>query len=252
MANSCKPGITCLTHGSEPSGGGTLNGQGFHRPNSVGSPTHKRRSRHQIVRVIGMSRKAGDQAIAEALKKAIQILQQRQADLEKWDQATQNNFKAWFGTTDGKARAEIQYRVKRAIKKLTGFSVANFRAEPVIDKNDYAYVNPVKNHPEQENRVYLGPQFATANATTRAGTLIHEVSHFWSVQETEDVESCKVFRQIDPTTKIAKTEDCRVYEYQPALILARNDSRMALMNADNFEFFVENHDPGNLNKPTRP
>jgi hypothetical protein len=51
--------------------------------------------------------------------------------------------------------------------------------------SEFAYVNPDKH----EMIVHLGPEFATADDTTRAGTFIHEVSHFYGIGGTDDVES---------------------------------------------------------------
>lgn len=188
---------------------------------------------------------AADQAIQNALNQAIDLLVQRQRELAIWDKPTKADFLAWFGTVSDPARREIQERIRLEIVKMKGFTVENFVAVSEKTKGYqkiFAQVTPDRRKGNYERIVEIGPQFKDADETTRAGTLIHELSHFWSVQETEDVQSCKIYRTFY-SDRPQTMEDCAVYEYGPALMLARRDPKMALMNADNFEFFVERHDP---------
>ncbi len=83
-------------------------------------------------------------------------------------------------------------------------------------KNYYAYVYPAKPY-----TIYLCKVFWQAPMTgtdSKAGTLIHEMSHFNSVASTNDW----------------------VYGQAAAKSLAANDPQKAITNADNHEYFAEN------------
>jgi peptidyl-Lys metalloendopeptidase len=85
------------------------------------------------------------------------------------------------------------------------------------EKNTYAYV-----YPDSPYKVYLCGAFWSAPTTgtdSKAGTLIHEFSHF---------------------TVIAGTDDY-VYGQTDALSLALSNPTQALDNADNHEYFAENN-----------
>jgi len=86
-------------------------------------------------------------------------------------------------------------------------------------QNYYAYV-----YPNQPYNIYLCKVFWTAplsGTDSKAGTLIHEMSHFNVVAGTDDV----------------------VYGQTGAMNLASNDPNLAITNADNHEYFAENTPP---------
>jgi hypothetical protein len=140
-------------------------------------------------------------AIEEAKAKAIELLYQRQRDLDQWDQATQDSFKCWFGTLKEHDKKKIRERIVKAISKLQKLRVEDFVAEPRTTRSvgesaahfhdrladydtDFAFVNPDKRRGKHEMTVHVGPlfngqkvdgHFQATDATTRAGTLIHEV-----------------------------------------------------------------------------
>jgi hypothetical protein len=194
--------------------------------------THKK---SYIKRVPGMSAPFGDKAIRDALVKAISLLQQRQQDLDNWDQAIQVSFLTWFGTDTPVARAIVRQYIVKAIVKLKRFKVEDFIMETPLDPRDFAYVIPDKwAGGKYERTVYLGPAFTDADAVTRAGTFIHEVSHFLTVGHTDDIKSTFVGM---------RRRDRRMYGPARAKRLAMQNPQEALKNADNFEYFVESHDP---------
>lgn len=83
-------------------------------------------------------------------------------------------------------------------------------------RNVYAYV-----YPNQPYKIYLGRVFWQAPAVgtdSKAGTLIHEMSHFDIVAGTDDV----------------------VYGQTGARSLAVSDPDLAITNADSHEYFAEN------------
>ena len=83
-------------------------------------------------------------------------------------------------------------------------------------QNVYAYV-----YPNQPYRIYLGRVYWTAPAggtDSKAGTLVHEMSHFTAVAGTGDV----------------------VYGQTGAKNLAVTDPNAAVTNADSHEYFAEN------------
>ena len=251
------PGPTCVT--TAPAiDEGTLARARSTAPGGVGAkhnghPLYKRMLTKNRQRVPGMSGAAGDAALLKAKADALKLLEQRQTDLTKWDQGTQENFLAWFGTTSDPARKRISHRIVKAIAKLKALKLTDFVAIPVPrrrgksvkqyqhemdDYNSYfAYVEPgVSDRGKYEFTVHIGPEFASADETTRAGTIIHEISHFLTVGGTDDVSRTFVG---DPRPKNRR----EMYGYTKAMRLSMGSPKDALNNADNFEFFVEKHDP---------
>ena len=142
------------------------------------------------------------------------MLTQRKKDLAAWDNDTQADFFKFFGTKDDEARKKILDRIDKTYQKLNSFGLENF--EP--DDDAYAYV-----YPDKEDTIYLGEGFADApdiGMNSKAGTLIHEVSHYNSVGGTEDHE----------------------YGIEENIKLASKSSNKALNNADSFEYFMETAD----------
>ncbi len=206
-------------------------------------------------RVPGLSAVLGERALRDAQIKAIGLLKKRLDDLDAWDQDTQESFLTWFGTDEEKARQLVRARIVRAIVKLQALKIENFvpdrpprkRGMTAAEYRDalaeynreFAYVNPDKRGGKHEMTVHIGPEFATADDTTRAGTLIHEVSHFFTVGRTDDVESSFLGMRVEKRGDKTVT----MYGYARAERLSMQSQKNALNNADNFEFFVERQDP---------
>ena len=122
----------------------------------------------------------------------------------------------WFGVF-----SSSRYNTVRS--NFTAISNAMDNAGVAFDckckQNYYAYV-----YPNQPYNIYLCKVFWTAplsGTDSKAGTLIHEMSHFNVVAGTDDV----------------------VYGQTGAMNLASNDPNLAITNADNHEYFAENTPP---------
>jgi Uncharacterized conserved protein len=156
--------------------------------------------------------------IGQAIRDATEMLTQKQQLLRKQDAETMRLFKKWFGRDDEKARGIILRRIRRALRCLKGLTEENFGEilDVELRKADYAYVTP----DDKSHRINLGIPFWQAPATgknSRAGILVHEISHFEDVEGTQDYE----------------------YDDFPCLRLALFKPDSALFNADNFERFIE-------------
>jgi uncharacterized Zn-binding protein involved in type VI secretion len=168
-------------------------------------------------RVPGMKASEADKAIQQAQKDAVEALNDRIADIDKWDAQTRESFKKWFGADDQATRQKMRERAVKARDKIESFTLDNYAR----DDDAFAYV-----YPDKDDKMYLGEQFAGAPETGRdskAGTLVHEASHYDSVGSTDDVEH-------DGQT---------VYGEAGAEKLAKEAPEKAQENADNFEYFIE-------------
>lgn len=159
--------------------------------------------------------------------------------------AVRKLFLGWFGTDDAAARSKIRNRIVKAIKKLKRLSDFDFL--PDRSSSDYAYVYP--NSTERgkyENTVHLGSTFWTTDDKTRAGTLIHELSHFVTVGDTDDVGSAQTDRNAVDFAGIDLRKYGGTYAAyggaRAARLAIRNPS-LGLNNADSFEFFIEGDEP---------
>ncbi|WP_162540698.1 M35 family metallo-endopeptidase [Aeromonas caviae] len=129
------------------------------------------------------------------------------------DKPNGQRYRSWFGAYDATRwnQAETNFsKIKDAIdnKPLT-FDCG-------CKQSYFAYV-----YPDQPYKVYLCKSFWTAPVTgtdSRAGTIVHELSHFNVVAGTDDLG----------------------YGQANARNLASTDPQKALNNADNHEYFAEN------------
>lgn len=137
------------------------------------------------------------------------------SDLMRWDRAARLRFRLWFGTDHPVARQYLLRTVSR-IALLSGqYRQGNFAAANPPQDNVVAYV-----HPDDPSHVFLDRAFFTRNGRgldSKAGTLVHEMSHFTAVAGTKD----------------------HAYGIDNTLRLARQDPVKALTNADNIEFYCE-------------
>ena len=213
LMRSPRPGTTCVFHGT---------------------------ATRRVARVLHKS--AHTLSIEKARGEAIAMLTVRLNDLDAWNEATQKLFEGWFGTTDARARAEIRQRIVKAIHKLTLLHDSDFISDPT--DSDFAYVYPDESERGRyERTVHLGKAFwAEKDDKTRAGTLIHEVSHFLTVGHTDDVGSRRRDRAaVDfPGKSTSKYGGSyAAYGGAGAARLAISHPALALKNADSFEFFIE-------------
>lgn len=156
--------------------------------------------------------------IGQAIRDATEMLRRKQRLLRKEDRETMKLFRKWFGRDDEKARQIILVRIRKTLRCLKGLGMDNFGEiiDPETRKSDYAYVTP----DDKEHKINLGIPFWQAPAVgpeSKAGILVHEISHFEDVEGTQDHE----------------------YGDFLCLRLAIMKPDLALFNADNFERFIE-------------
>jgi len=116
----------------------------------------------------------------------------------------------------------MQDRVEKEIKKLDSFTTTNFVPAEKGQEDCYAYV-----YPDKDDKIYLGDDFDPAPATgpdSKAGTLVHEMSHYNSVGGTDDV---------------VMSDGKTAYGQKRCEKLAKEDPAGAKNNAGSFEYFVE-------------
>jgi hypothetical protein len=137
------------------------------------------------------------------------------ADLIRWDRAARLRFRLWFGTDHPAARRYLFRTVSRIAVLSSRYRRENFAAANPSREGVVAYV-----HPDDPSHIFFDRAFLTRPVRvldSRAGTLVHEMSHFDAVAGTKD----------------------HVYGTDKALRLARQDPVKALTNADNIEFYCE-------------
>ena len=157
-------------------------------------------------------------AAEQARKDAIAMLKKTLAALQKWDDDTKAKAKKWFGDDSEDVRKTMTKRTSKAIDRLEKLNENSFELADKKHKNVYAYV-----YPNKDDKIYLGNAFDSAPATgdnSKAGTLVHETSHFDSVGGTDD-------------------ED---YGHEACEDMAETDPKKAQNNADSYEYFVEDID----------
>lgn len=145
------------------------------------------------------------------------------AELDRWDAPAQAKFQKWFGKTDAAAKATIKVRIEKIQALLKTYSDANFQgAGKENDNSTFAMVDPV-----DDQKVYLANGFTNSpmtGADSAPGVLAHEMSHFKTIGSTNDVEDA---------------QGIKYYGTERSAELAQQDPSLALKNADNFEYFVE-------------
>ena len=122
-------------------------------------------------------------------------------------------YKTWFGTATSSRFASVRGNYDRIEYALANTKLT-FNCG--CTQNYYAYV-----YPNQPYRVYLCNAFWSAPNTgtdSRAGTMIHELSHFDVLGNTDDI----------------------VYGQSGAKSLAISNPSSAIKNADSHEYFSEN------------
>jgi peptidyl-Lys metalloendopeptidase len=151
-----------------------------------------------------------------ALADQVRMLQAKAAELERWGPRERAVFFKWFGTADDRSRDMIGNRITILLKINELYSVRNFRRAVPSRPGVFAFV-----HPTDPSRVFVDVTFVRASRVgenSRAGTITHEMSHFLIAGGTKD----------------------HAYGTTPCKALARRNPALALTNADNFEFYVEN------------
>jgi hypothetical protein len=153
--------------------------------------------------------------VQTALNDQARLLDVKMAELEHWNGRDRAVFFKWFGTADEEARLTLARRVTLVRKINELYTVRNFRRAP-HRPGVFAFVRPA-----DPSKVFVDLQFVKAprlGENSRAGTITHEMSHFFVAGGTKD--------------HMYGTAKCKQ--------LARSNPELALTNADNFEYWVEN------------
>ncbi|MBC9176135.1 M35 family metallo-endopeptidase [Pseudoroseomonas ludipueritiae] len=158
------------------------------------------------------------QAIDAAIAKARQGLQKATEALKKPTEADTDRFTRWFGAPSSDAAESVRHVYERA---LTMMNFQSFWC-PIVNSDELQWsVNEVAAiWPPTPTAIYLAPYFfdmATTGADSRAGTIIHELTHQESVGGTKDVE----------------------YGQEKAKAMAQNNPSQARRNADNYQYYAE-------------
>ena len=139
-----------------------------------------------------------------------------------------SDYQRWFGTYSQSNAERVRASLKSVVTALrTGAVTAQCDAvaEDGCNAGEYAWV-----FANQPYRMHLCPPFFTlppltelrpgdrrSNNGTREGTIVHELSHFLHVANTED----------------------HCYSRNECTRMARNDARRAINNADSYQYFTE-------------
>ena len=137
-------------------------------------------------------------------------------------------FETWFGKYSTANAETVRRNLKNVVKAIRSGSVTTVCAEvspSQCDVDMYAYV-----YDDEPYRVHICPEFFSlpnmarlrpgqlaSNFGTRAGTIVHEITHFNVVANTDD--------------------NC--YARDVCSEMAQNDPLSALKNADSYQYFAE-------------
>ncbi|GMU03409.1 hypothetical protein KH5H1_75310 [Corallococcus caeni] len=121
-------------------------------------------------------------------------------------------YTTWFGDFDGSRYGTVRDHFRKIRDAVDGEDIKFYCN---CNKDAFAYVIPWENF-----KIHLCKDFWPASTTgtdSKAGTLIHEISHFWSVASTRDI----------------------AYGHSAAMDLADSKPHKAIKNADSHEYFAE-------------
>lgn len=125
-----------------------------------------------------------------------------------------SRYTTWFGAYN---TSRLDTVTMHFDSLATAWNTAGVTFDCKCRQNYYAYVYPNKPYTIYLCRVFW--QAPLTGTDSQAGTLIHEMSHFYTVASTQDY----------------------VYGQTGAMSLAISDPAKAVMNADNHEYFAENN-----------
>lgn len=135
------------------------------------------------------------------------------------DRPSAKRYKTWFGTHTKARYDTVTSHYEKIFEALDSKQITfNCDCAPQY-QNAYAYVYPLKPY-----EIFLCNAFWTApleGTDSKAGTLVHETSHFKVVADTDD----------------------HAYGHNDCKDLAKNSPQNAIDNADSHEYFFENDPP---------
>lgn len=140
---------------------------------------------------------------------ALAMIDKGLRSLERWNAEDKKHFKEWYGSDSESTREMIRARLLAMRRKLAD-------ANLVVGDHEtyYAHVRVAGNTVNLDGSFWTAPRMGE---DSRAGTLTHEVSHFWNSGGTHDY--------------IYGRSGCRE--------LARTNPRKAANNADSQEYWLE-------------
>ncbi len=157
--------------------------------------------------------------LTNALSEAEQLCARAVNDLKNTPvskRARAQRYTTWFGTYEQSRYDQVTSNFEKIYDALTNQTIT-FNCD--CSENYYAYVYPHKPY-----EIYLCNLFWSAPLTgtdSKAGTIIHETSHFYVVAGTDD----------------------HAYGHTNCKNLAITDPARAIENADSHEYFAENDPP---------
>lgn len=169
---------------------------------------------------------ANKDKIEAAIQEQRTMLENKIAEVDKWDDGAKASFKKAFGTEDKATRKVVKERMERMLALCKTMTVDNFKPADPSKPNRFAYVYP----DDATHTIYLDHAFQRAKSSgqdSRAGVLSHEMSHFSDIGGTLDA-----FRDYDDGESVYGPEASRA--------LARSRPDLAAKHADSFEYYLEN------------
>jgi hypothetical protein len=164
-----------------------------------------------------LSKKEKARIINQAIQCCVAMLENKLKLLVEYDRQTLKEFVKWFGSVNNWNRKLILKRTKRALDICKSLSVEDFEFLKVSQNEriqGYVYST------DERHKIYLGKKFWKIEMDiekSRAGVIIHELSHFKDIGNTDD----------------------HTYGQAGCLGLAKKFPKEALFNADSFEFFIK-------------
>lgn len=155
--------------------------------------------------------------INEALESCVLTLENKLKRMLEYEPQIFKEFKKWFGIVTKRKIDIILKRVRKTLEVCKDLGVNDFKL--VIESEDENLFGYIYRIIGSRPKIYLGVRFwkiKNDDEKSRAGVIIHELSHLKEIGKTEDT----------------------TYGMRDSLILAMNYPDEALYNADSFEFFI--------------
>ena len=146
--------------------------------------------------------------------------------LRTWGPDDQARAREWFGSSGDDVRERLVDVFDKIDANVHRIRIAPFESQISKAKRErlVAYVYPEHRLPDGGYRVHAGAiEGADSPPDTKAGILVHEMSHFVDIAETEDDEDH--------------------YGQPGSRQIAQTDPERALRTADNIEYFFEAYTP---------
>lgn len=155
--------------------------------------------------------------INQTIKLCVEVLESKLKSMLEYDRQLYKDFEKWFGVVTKDKRDTILKRIRRTLDVCKDLRIQDFELVDVAGNEDeYGSVYREKG---DRPRINLGVRFwkiKNGCEKSRAGVVIHELSHFKNIGKTDDY----------------------AYGIQGCLGLAEHYPNEALYNADSYELFI--------------